>query len=165
MRKSGDKFYIGFCITAIIVLLFSGCAKEEKVEPTYSSLWENVFSGCGVSCHNGSPDLTDGTNLGPDFSTKTSFYDGVYDITTSSYDSWVNSVEYNLGCDAQKIVSVGNASASTLAAALVLSVSEGMADSTCLTGYSVHSANNSIITDSDTAAALIKWINDGAKND
>lgn len=165
MKKTGDIQYILFCVTILAVFLLASCAEEDKVEPTYSSLWDNVFSSCGVSCHNGSASVTDGTNLGPDFSTRTSFYDGVYDITTSSYGNWVNSADYNLGCEAYKIVHVGNANLSTLAAALVQSVSEGLADNTCDTGYAFHAANNSVITDSDTAAALTKWINDGAKND
>jgi len=148
------------CITALLVLLLVGCAKEEeKVEPTFTSLWDNVFSGCGVSCH--SVNATDGTENGPILDTKANFYARLVNKTVSNdYPLWANKAG---DCDNINFITPNDATQSTLAAALILSISDSLG-TTCITTYGYHDTNNSIVGDTDTAAALIKWIDDGAEN-
>jgi len=149
------------CTTFVSIFLLIGCAKEEdevKVEPTLTSLWDNVFSGCGVSCH--SVNATFGEENGPIFDSKENFYNSLVNKTASTdYPLWVKTGD----CDNINFISPNDATQSTLAAALVSSISESLG-LTCETTYGFHDRNNSVISDSDTAAALIKWIDDGAAN-
>ena len=144
----------------VIVLLFVGCAKEDKVEPTYSSLWDNVFSGCGVSCH--SANATDGTQDGPLLDTKQNFYQNlVGKNTTVDYPNWLKTSD----CNSINYITPGDASQSTLAGAMILSISDSLTSKfSCNSAYNVHERNKDVITDEDTAKALIQWINEGAAN-
>jgi len=163
MKKTGDINYIIFCVMTVTVLLLNGCAEEDaKVEATYSSLWDNVFSSCGVSCH--SANATNGTEEGPLFTSKSTFYTQMYGQSASDYAGWVGSGQYTSGCDSFPFIDVGNPNNSTLAASLILSVSEGVISSSCQTAYSVHAATGDVIS-GEAADALIAWIKAGAKND
>lgn len=156
MRKTHDTHFVLFCITTLVVVLISSCAKES--EPTFSSLWDNKFSGCGVSCHSSSSQ--DGTADGPHLSTKSEFYNNLVNKNVSThYPQWLKTGD----CDNLNLISPYDASQSTLAAAMILSVSDGLKD-VCSTTYGFHSTNNAVITDSEVADSLIEWINDGAKN-
>lgn len=150
-----------YFLPLVIVLLFVGCAKEDKVEPTYSSLWDNVFSGCGVSCH--SVNSTDGTQSGPILDSKQNFYQNLVGKNTAAdYPNWIKTGD----CDSINYITPGNANQSTLAGALILSVSDALkSSSSCDSAYNIHSVTNDVISDEDTANALIQWINDGAAND
>jgi len=161
MKYSIVSSQLLFSIGIMLILLFTGCAKdEEKVEPTFSSLWDNVFFGCG-SCHSGSD--TEGLQNGPDLSSKAGFYTNLLGKNaTDDYPFWVLAS----GCYSFPLIEAGNPNNSIVAAALIKSVSLNLINTGgCDTAYSVHETNGSAITNSDTAAALIKWIEDGAKND
>lgn len=131
-----------------------------SVQPTLSSLWDNYFTSCGVNCH--SQNASDGTQNGPDMSTKANFYTQVVGKSLSDYQGWTGRTS---SCDMVSFITVGNANESSLAAAVILSVSDTLAaNHNCTTAYSSHEAINQTISDNQLKDALITWINNGAQN-
>ncbi len=148
-----------------VVSVVAGCSDTltGKVEPTYTSLWDNLFNGCGVNCH--SPSASDGTEAGPDMSSKSAFYNNLVGKSVSvDYASWASVRTGN--CNSAKFIAAGNANASTVAASLIQSVSDTLsANQSCVTAYSVHEADKVTLSDADLISALQDWINQGAAND
>jgi hypothetical protein len=140
----------------------SSTTNSSGVQPTLSSLWDNLFTGCGVNCHTST--AADGTELGPDMSTKANFYAQVVGRSVASdYPNWA-SVKTG-DCDTVNFITAGNANESTLAAALISSVSSTLSTAhSCTTTYNYHNVNNQAISDSTLSNALITWINNGAQN-
>jgi len=129
------------------------------VQATYSSLWDNLFTGCGVNCHTST--AVDGTELGPDMSTKANFYAQVVGKSMTNYSSWTKTSN----CNMVSFITPGNANESSLAAALILSVSDTLAAAhSCVTAYSSHDVISQTISDNQLKDALITWINNGAQN-
>ncbi len=145
-----------------LLLLISCSEDSSKVEATYSSLWDNRFSSCGVTCHSDIAD--DGTQLGPFLVTRAGFYDNLFNKSVAvNYPAWLAQKSGN--CNTQKFIAPGNANTSTLAASLIQSVSNTLkANTGCDSSYNLHVANNVEITDKDLENALINWINSGAPN-
>jgi hypothetical protein len=133
-----------------------------SVQPTFTSLWDNLFTGCGVNCH--SPSASDFTNLGPDMSTKAGFYSNVVGKSVNvDYPLWAT--QKGGDCNDVNFITPNNADESTLAAALILSVSDTLAGNhNCVTAYNEHVVNKQSINDTALKNALITWINDGAKD-
>jgi len=161
MLKKQHLHHLILLIPFVFLLLVSGCAEEEEeIEPTFTSLWDNVFSGCGISCH--SANATDGSENGPHLDSKSNFYNNLTGKSAADYTNWVKTVG---NCDNVSFITAGNANQSTLAASLILSVSDNLkASDSCDSSYSFHAPTSDIITDADIQTALIQWINDGAAN-
>jgi hypothetical protein len=136
-----------------------------SVQPTLTSLWDNLFTGCGVNCHTST--ASDGTELGPDLSTKAKFYTNLVDKSVDvDYSAWGLSPTKISDCNSMKLISPGDANGSTMAAALILSISDILIAPpfNCVTAYSFHDVNNQAISDNVLKNALITWINNGAKD-
>jgi hypothetical protein len=133
------------------------------VQPTLTSLWNYSFFGCGINCHTSDPDsgVTDGTEDGPDMSTKDNFYVNLIGKSASDYQDWVK----DSNCNSVSFITPGKANESSLAAALILSISDDLAAKyNCVTAYSEHVVNKQAISDDTLKNALITWINNGAQN-
>lgn len=126
------------------------------VEPTLTSLWDNLFSGCGINCH--SATASDGTENGPDLSTKANFYSNLVNKSPSDieYQAWVRNSDCNVN-----FITPGDVNQSSLAAVLIQSISDSFG---CTTSYNIHEVNNQTISDDELKNALITWINSGAQN-
>ncbi len=135
-----------------------GDSPPPSIQPTLTSLWDNLFTGCGVNCHTST--AADGTQFGPDLSTKTNFYTNLFNKSAVDYPQWLRTSDCNV-----KFITPGDANESTLAAALILSVSDTLAKAhNCVTAYNIHDVNNTAISDNALKNALITWINNGAQN-
>ncbi len=144
----------------IMVLTLLGCESgDEEKTPTYTSLWNSTFSSCGVNCH--SPTAADGTDNGPDLSSKSSFYSNLVGKNVDSdYPSWAS---YKTGnCNNINFITPGDAAQSTVVTSLIESYS--INQTSCVSSFNLHAVNNTTITDKATQDALVAWINDGAKN-
>jgi hypothetical protein len=156
--RAGIFTFFGFVIFA--------CSSSDDsppgVQPTLTSLWNNLFSGCGVNCH--SSNATDGTELGPYMDTKTNFRTNLVNNTVNNdYLPWATVKDGN--CDNVKFITPGNANESTLASALILSVSDTIEMvHSCTSSYNIHDVTNQAISDNALKNALITWINDGAQD-
>lgn len=166
-----NKFPIDRVIRLVCVVFFcalmyacsdSGDGGSPSVEPTLTSLWDNLLTGCGVNCH--SPNAADGSELGPDMSTKANFYANVVGKSvTNDYPNWAALKTGD--CNNVNFIMPGNANESTLAAALILSISDSLAAAqSCTTAYNYHDVNSQAISDDELKNALINWINNGAQN-
>ena len=133
---------------------------NDKVQPTLTSLWEYHFNGCGLNCH--SPDAADGTENGPDLTTKENFYNNlVGKNAVDDFGSWLK----NSNCNAVDFITPGNANESSLAAAMLQNVSDQLSAAySCTTSYNIHVVNRVAISDQEIANALVSWINSGAQN-
>lgn len=140
----------------------SGDDESSSLQPTLTSLWDNLLTGCGVNCH--SPNAADGSELGPDMSTKANFYANVVGKSvTADYPNWAGLKTGD--CNNINFITPGNANESTLTAALILSISDSLATAqSCVTAYNFHDVNNQAISDQELQNALITWINNGAQN-
>lgn len=152
------------CIIALSIFMFA-CSNDGDdspppgVQPTLTSLWDSLFTGCGVNCH--SANAADGTQNGPDLSTKANFYANLVSKSASDYQAWLKASN----CNSVDFITPGNANESSMAAALILSVSDTLAAAqNCVTAYNEHEVNNQTISDSALKNAVITWINDGAQN-
>jgi hypothetical protein len=135
------------------------------VEPTLTSLWNNLFTGCGVNCHTST--ASDGTELGPDLSTKANFYNNLVNKSVDTdYPAWGLSPTKLSNCNSMNFITPNNATESTLAAALIQSISDTLSAPpfNCVTAYNLHDVNNQAISDNTLKNALITWINNGAQN-
>lgn len=142
-----------------------GDSPPPGVQPTLTSLWDNLFTGCGVICH--SANAADGTELGPDLSTKANFYTNLVDKSVDvDYADWGLSPNKISNCNSMKLINPGDANGSTMAAALILSISDILSAPpyNCVTAYSFHDVNNQAISDNTLKNAVITWINNGAQN-
>ncbi len=140
----------------LIILVLTGCATEEEIN-TFSSLWENSFSGCGINCH--SPDAADGTQNGPNMSSKETFHTDLVSKSATDFPGWLKSSN----CDDVSFITPGNAAGSSLPASLIESASDTLAASgNCTTSYNLHVVYRVTINNADD---LIEWINAGAAND
>jgi hypothetical protein len=153
------------CAVFFSVFMFAcsdGGDDPPSVQPTFSSLWVNIFFGCGVNCHR--PSAADFTELGPDLSSKANFYVNVVGKSVNNdYLDWA--VPKGGDCNDVNFITPNNANESTLAAALILSISDSLAGvHNCTTTYSYHDGINQEITNNALKNALITWINNGAKN-
>jgi hypothetical protein len=159
-RTFQQQFKFG-CALLLSFLVF-GCSDNNKVEPTLTSLWDNEFNGCGVICH--SPNASDGTELGPDLTTKDNFYNNLVGKNVfNDYPNWASRRVGN--CDNVNFITPGNADQSTLTSTLIESYSVSLADSQmCDTTFSVHADIGNDISDKATQDALVEWINNGAQN-
>ena len=159
-------------IRILVIVFFSfvmfACSDGGNDSPptnpnSFTSLWNNSLQYCGINCH--TPDSTgDFTNLGPALSTKANFYNNLIEKSvTVDYPQWA----FNKGgdCNSVYFITPGNANESTMAAALILSVSDTLGGAhNCTTSYNGHEQLNQTISDSKLANALITWINEGAQN-
>ena len=129
------------------------------VQATYSSLWDSTFNSCGVNRH--SPAAADGTENGPDLSSKGSFYANLVGKTVNQdYPNWANFKNGN--CNDIPFIKPGDAAGSTVVTSLIESYS--INQTSCVSSYNLHVVNNVEITDSQIQNALVQWINDGAAN-
>ena len=149
------------------VFLLWGCSDKksddkvvvtDKVEATYSSLWDNAFSDCSVACH--SPSATNGTEDGPDLSSKTLFYANTIGKTIAvDYLAWIRTGN----CDTVSLISTGDANQSLVLGSLVQSVSDSIsATFMCTSAFNLHEVEKVTLSDQATIDALTQWINDGA---
>jgi len=138
------------------VILLWGCAETD--DKRYSNLWDKEFSSCSVSCH--SPSATNGTEDGPDLSTKSSFYANTVNKTIGTdYPNWIR----NGDCDSVKLIDPSSANTSLVVSSLVQSVADTIsADFSCTSAFNVHETLNVTLSDQQTIDDLIAWINDGA---
>ena len=137
-----------------------------SVQPTLTSLWDNLFTGCGVNCHS-SNDATYDTDLGPDLSTKANFHKNLVNKSVDiDYPAWGLSTAKLSDCNSMKFITPGDANGSTMAAALILSISDILIAPpfNCTTAYSFHDQTNQAISDNALKNALITWINNGAQD-
>ena len=153
-----QQFKFG-CALLLSFMVF-GCGDSNKVEPTLTSLWDNELKDCGLNCH--SPDASDGTENGPDLTTKDNFYNNLVGKNViNDYPSWVRGGN----CDSVNFITAGNANQSTVTASLIQSYSDNLgAAENCVTSFNEHVDKNVSITDQATQDALVEWINNGAQN-
>jgi len=145
------------------VILLWGC-NESSDDERYSNLWDKEFSSCGVSCH--LPSATDGTENGPDLSTKALFYANTVNKTVATdYSSWIRTGD----CDSVKLIDPGSANDSLVVGSLVLSVADAISSNfqnsngqSCTNAFGVHETLSVTLSDQQTIDDLIVWINDGA---
>ena len=136
-----------------------GGGNSGGVQATYSSLWDSTFNSCGVNCH--SPAAADGTENGPDLSSKGGFYTNLVGKTVNKdYPNWANFKNSN--CNDIPFIKPGDAAGSTVVTSLIESYS--INQTSCVSSYNLHVVNNVEITDSQIQNALVQWINDGAAN-
>lgn len=143
----------------------SNTPPPNTVQPTLTSLWDNLFTGCGINCHTST--AADGTENGPDLSTKANFFTNLINKSVDNdYIAWTTELPPKGGtCNDVNFVTPGNANESTLAAALILNVSDTLAaNHNCITAYSVHEVIKQTVSDNELKNALITWINNGAQN-
>ena len=145
------------------VLCLASCGSDDAlVEPspvqaTWSSLWGYTFNQCGTDCHG--PDLRDDTEGGPDMTTISKAYQGMYNIAQNKY-----SIEINNGCDSALLINPSQPNKSIAAAVIVADVFNNFEVSGCTPGYTNHiqymaaTPVNSTVQD-----AIVKWIKDGAQ--
>jgi len=149
------------------VILLWGCneSSDDKIEATYSSLWDNVFNSCAVGCH--LPTATNGTEDGPDLSTKTLFYANTVNKTIGTdYPSWIRTGD----CDSVNLIKQpGSTNESLIAGSLIQSVADSISANfqnsngqSCTNAFGVHETLNVTLSDQSTINALSAWINDGA---
>lgn len=147
-----------FCY--LLVMNLWSCGEDTdgtSVQPSFSSLYVNVFQGCtsAGACHGGSgtqPDVG-----GWDFPTSPDeFYTKVVDKTPADH-GWIAS------CDSTKLINPGSAVTSLIAGSMVTSVYDTWQGSPCVPAHSNKEALNLLIS-GDNATALTNWINDGALN-
>ncbi len=163
MRYQQYRTLIIICASALLTTTFWGCAEvADKVEPTFASLWDKSFSGCGLNCHLPSPGVSDGTQNGPDLSSQEKFYSNLVNKTVNDdYPEW----ERGGDCNDVKFIAPGDANQSTVAASLIQSVSDTLgASDNCATSFNLHEVGKATITNKDIQTALIDWINNGAEN-
>jgi hypothetical protein len=130
------------------------------VQATYSSLWNSTFSSCGVNCH--SPSAADGTENGPDLSSKASFYDNLVNKNVDNdYPAWAGVKSGD--CNSINFITPGNAAESTVVTSLIESYS--INQTSCTSSYNLHVVDRTTITDPAVQNALVTWVNNGAKND
>lgn len=155
--------YILLLLASLPLLFLISCStQEDEVEPTFSSLWEHRFSSCGTSCH--SSNASDGTELGPDLTTKSGFYTNLVNKTVNAdYPAWV--AVKTSDCNDSKFINPGDSDSSSLAASLIQSKSVTLAAAeSCNTAFNLHAVTNDTISDLDVAKALVDWIDAGAAN-
>ncbi len=146
-------------ILALCLALFGCEATDDEVKPTYSSLWDNTFSSCGVNCH--SPTSSDGTENGPDLSSKSSFYANLVGKSVNDdFPAWAGVKSGD--CNNIDFIAPGNASGSTVVTSLIESFS--INQTSCTSSFNLHVVNRATITDSKTQDAVVNWINGGAAN-
>ncbi len=142
---------------ALSIIVLVGCGTEEESDTaSYSSLWESSFRGCGLHCH--SPDSANGTENGPDMTTKDKFYSNLVGKSLQDFPDW--SKDGN--CDSVDFITPGDAAKSSLPASLIQSFSDDLsALLNCTSSFNLHAVNNIIINDQN---GLISWIDAGAAN-
>jgi len=147
----------------ISVMLLWGCSETDD-KTTYTEMWDSLFNTCSTGCH--SLSATNGTEQGPDFSSKELFYTNTINKTVATdYQNWVDIGGRTGDCDSVNLITPGNANESLVVGSLVQTVSDRIAaDNNCTTTYSLHEPLFVTITDQATIDALIEWINDGAQN-
>ena len=146
---------------SLVALVMFGCAKKDEKD-TYSYLWDNKFSSCGLACHN--TGASDGSQNGPDLSSKDKFYTNLVNRSVSgNYASWTGRTG---NCNAVKFIKPNDANNSTLAGSLISSVADVLKANNggCDTAFSFHEANHVTINDAELAKGLTDWINKGAQN-
>ncbi|MDH5545220.1 MAG: hypothetical protein OEZ43_06485 [Gammaproteobacteria bacterium] len=156
-------WFVGLLLLVVVVInacdMLSQLDKDPyaDVQPTYTSLWESYFSGCGPNCHEPSnADLGDG----PDMSSKAAFYAGLYQKTASDY-SW----NINSECRDYAYIDPANADGSLLLASLIESSSSSFSTTyECTTSFNVHVLNKTHVESENLKTQLIAWINNGADN-
>ena len=132
------------------------------VENPYGGLTKPGSIGLPIPEFNAKIIDPDGTELGPDLSTKANFYTNLVNKSASDYPTW----EKLSDCNSVYFITPGSANGSSLAAALIQSISDTfpMDHSCTTTAYNVHDVNNQAISDNELKNALITWINNGAQN-
>lgn len=162
--KSSNYTQLKFLVVVPIALLgLISCSEDAEVEPTFSSLWENKFNSCGnVTCHSAA--ASNGTELGPDLSSKSNFYNNLVNKNVAAdFPDWA--AVRTGSCDSVDFIEPNNANQSTVVGSLVESVSDTLAANfNCTTAYNLHVVEKVHITDSKLQDALIQWVNDGAQN-
>ena len=136
-----------------------GGGNGSGVQATYSNLWNSTFSSCGVNCH--SPSAADGTENGPDLSSKGGFYANLVGKTVNKdYPDWANFKNGN--CNDIPFIQPGDAAGSTVVTSLIESYSVNQ--TSCTSSYNLHVVEHVEITDSEIQNALVDWITEGAAN-
>jgi hypothetical protein len=160
--RRGFKNFLPLLLSTLMFGCGGGGSDGQSVEPTFTSLWDHLFSGCGVNCHG--PDSSDGTQYGPDLTSMNSFLSNtIKQNVNNDFLAWANVKSGN--CNDVNFITPGNADRSTVAASLILSISDRLAASdNCVTSFNLHEVNRVTITDKAVANALVNWINNGAQN-
>ena len=149
-------------VIAVLYAGLHGCSSSDNggsVQPTLTSLWDNYFDGCALNCHSptGALDL----QKGPDLSTKNSFYLGLVNKNIDDYPEWNKASN----CDSVSFITPNNANQSSMAASLILSVSDTLEGNVnCTSSYGLHAFEQIAFPNQEIADALIAWINNGAQN-
>ncbi|MBU0675614.1 MAG: hypothetical protein KJ950_13310 [Proteobacteria bacterium] len=148
----------GTAVVGLTMIMF-GCGGGESTDGQYTDLWNKKFNTCGVNCH--SSGAADGTENGPDLSTKDSFYNDLVGKSAANYPNWLR-----LGdCNTDTFIHGGDAAHSTMMASLVRSYSDHMSQTQgCTTALSLHDVNHVAITDQALIDEMVAWINNGALN-
>lgn len=161
MKQTPIKRIVPIAVFIFFSFFMFACTdNDDEPEPnTYSSLWNNSFQYCGIGCHNQTT-ASDGTENGPDLSSKSNFYNNLVNKSASDYPTW----QKGSNCTVD-FITPGNANRSSMAAALILSVSDTLTgDLGCVTSYNQHEVLGQTISDNALKNELITWINDGAQN-
>jgi len=142
----------------ISVMLLWGCSETDD-KTTYTEMWDSLFNTCSTGCH--SPAATNGTEDGPDFSTKDAFYANTINKTVDTdYQNWVRTGD----CNDVSLIKPNSANESLIVGSLALSVADSISAAfNCTNAYNVH-IQEQVSADQATIDALIEWINDGAQN-
>ena len=131
-------------------------ASKDSVEATFSSLYNAELKNCGgANCHNraaGRDDL--------DFSSKEKAYASIVGVARSEY---TDISESNFACDAAILVEPGQPNASLVAGALVEKIRDQFTVAGCTPNLTGHIELQAEIS-AAAQEALIKWIENGAKN-
>jgi hypothetical protein len=148
---------------AVMGLLLTHCDKKSlsptgsSVSPTFSSLYDNVFSKNCVQCHSpGGSGPTAGVQI--DFSSKSQGYSTLRTATVAG-DSGV----LNGNCTTVSIISAGNPNSSYLLATLSTDYNHSDFGKTGCLPYSP-STHGATVSSSELSA-MVQWINNGAAND
>lgn len=160
MMKVKQFFPLLILIPGSFLLISCGSDdNSSQVQANFTSLYDNVFSGCGLNCH--SSTATDGTENGPLLSTKGDFYTNLISKSPANYPGFLKGSD----CTGFNYIEPGNASGSLLLGTLVQSYSDSIgATGVCTTSYNQHAVIQYDITDTVVIDALVTWINNGAAN-
>jgi len=157
--KIYNLILLAFALSPLLLVI--SCSKEDEVEATFSSLWDNRFSSCGTVCHTAGDEDTEN---GPNLSTKSGFYSNLVNKTVNdNYPNWIN--DRASDCNDAKFIAPGDSNNSSMAASLINSKSVALAAAqNCTTALNVHALKFVTLTDVELANAIVKWIDDGAPN-
>lgn len=121
--------------------------------------WETGMNTCGTGCHNTA--ATDGTENGPDLSTKDKFYTNLVNRSVAvNYSSWISARSGN--CNSIKFIVPGSPDEGTLLQSFnAYSADYLLASKGCYSSYTAHGAKD-INPSPESYNSLYFWIKNGA---